>query len=31
MGHLTLVAPTRDEALAQAVRAARVLGMAPPA
>jgi 5-(carboxyamino)imidazole ribonucleotide synthase len=30
MGHLTLVAPTRDEALAQAVRAAQVLGLAPP-
>ena len=30
MGHLTLVAPTRDEALAQAVHAAAVLGMAPP-
>lgn len=30
MGHLTLVAPTREEALAQAARAAAVLGMAPP-
>lgn len=30
MGHLTLVAPTRDEALAQATRAAALLGMAPP-
>ena len=30
MGHLTLVAPTRDEALAQAVRASQVLGLAPP-
>jgi 5-(carboxyamino)imidazole ribonucleotide synthase len=30
MGHLTLVAATRDEALAQAARAAQVLGMAPP-
>lgn len=30
MGHLTLVAHTRDEALAQAVRASQVLGLAPP-
>ena len=30
MGHLTLVAATRDEVLAQAARAAQVLGMAPP-
>ena len=30
MGHLTLVASTRDEALAQALRAAQVLGLAPP-
>ena len=30
MGHLTLVATTRDQALAQAARAAAVLGMAPP-
>jgi 5-(carboxyamino)imidazole ribonucleotide synthase len=30
MGHLTLVAPTRDEALAHATRAAALLGLAPP-
>jgi len=30
MGHLTLVAPTLDEALVQALHAAQVLGLAPP-
>jgi hypothetical protein len=30
MGHLTLVAPTREEALAQALRASQALGLAPP-
>ncbi len=30
MGHLTLLAPTREEALAQAQHAAQVLGLAPP-
>jgi len=30
MGHLTLVAPTPEAALAQALRASQVLGLAPP-
>jgi len=29
MGHLTLLAPTREQALAQALRAAQALGLAP--